>query len=175
MSAKAIAIKKKVVDELKEKLKKSNLFVLSDYKGFSVKDLTQLRRKLRPANSELKVIKNTLVKRAVKDVGYQGLDPYLEGSTVVLLGYGDPVVPLKVMVDHLKEIEKGEIRAGVVDGAVFSQKDLQEIAKLPSREVLIAKVVGGIKSPLYGLVNVLNGPLRKLVYALNAIKEKKSQ
>jgi large subunit ribosomal protein L10 len=174
MSEKAIAVKKKVVDELKEKLAKSNLLVLSDYKGFSVKDLTQLRRRFRPADSELKVLKNTLVKRAVNDAGYQGLDQHLEGSTVVLLGYGDPVAPLKVLVDHLKEIEKGEIRAGVVDGAVFGQKELQAIAKLPSREVLIAKVVGGMKSPLYGLVNALNGPLRKLVYALNAIKEKKS-
>ena len=173
MSERAIAAKSKVVENIKENISRSKLLVLTDYLGFSVKEMTQLRRQLRAENSEVKVIKNTLVERAVKESGLGELEGHLKGPTAVILGYQDTVGPLKVLVKFLKDAEKGTIRIGVLDKKVFSQGDLTAISKLPSREVLLAKVVGSLQSPIVGLVNVLQGPIRKLVYALDAIKAKK--
>ena len=175
MSAKAIAEKSKVVESLKENISRSKLVVLTDYLGFSVKEMTDLRRKLRAENSEVRVIKNTLVQRAVKESGLGELAGHLKGPTAVILGYKDTVTPLKVLVKFIKDAEKGTIRIGVVDNKVFSQGDLTAISKLPSREVLLAKVVGSLQSPITGLVNVLQGPIRKLVYTLNAVKDKQEQ
>ncbi|MDD5594312.1 MAG: 50S ribosomal protein L10 [Candidatus Margulisbacteria bacterium] len=173
MSERAIAEKSKVVDELKEKIARSSVVVISDYLGFTVKDITDLRKKLRAEDSELRVVKNTLIERAVAGTDLDELKGHLKGATAVLLGYKDAVSPLKVLVKFLKDAEKGAIRVGVVDNKVFSQSDLTAMSKLPSREVLLAKVVGGLQSPIYGFVNVLQGPIRKLVYALEAVKNKK--
>lgn len=173
MSERAIAEKSKVVEELKEKISKSNVMIISDYLGFTVKDITDLRKKLRAEDSELRVVKNTLIERAVAGTGLDELKGHLKGATAVLLGYKDAVSPLKVLVKFLKDAEKGAIRIGVVDSKIFSQGDLTAISKLPAREVLLAKVVGGLQSPIYGFVNVLQGPIRKLVYALEAVKNKK--
>jgi large subunit ribosomal protein L10 len=175
MSERAIAAKSKVVAELKEKIGRANVMVLTDYLGFSVKEMTELRRKLRKENSELSVVKNTLIERAVTESGLPELKDHLKGPTIVMLGYVDAVLPLKVLVKHLKEGEKGSIRIGVVDKKVFSADDLGAISKLPSREILLGKVASGLKSPIYGLVNVLNGPLRKLVYALEAVRKSKEE
>ena len=173
MSERAIAEKSKVVADLKERIARSKLLVLSDYLGFSVKEMTQLRKQLRAENSELKVIKNTLVERAVKESGLGELGGHLKGPTAVILGYQDAVSPLKVLVKFIKDAEKGTIRIGVLDKQVFSQSDLTAISRLPSREVLLAKVVGSLQSPITGLVNVLQGPIRQLVGTLDAIKAKK--
>jgi large subunit ribosomal protein L10 len=175
MSERAIAAKSKVVEGLKEKISRSKLLVLSDYLGFSVKEMTQLRKQLRAENSELRVIKNTLVERAVKESGLGELESHLKGPTAVILGYQDTVAPLKVLVKFIKEAEKGTIRIGVLEKKVFSQGDLTAISKLPPREVLLAKVAFSLQSPIKGLVNVLQGPIRKLVYVLNAVKDKKEQ
>ncbi len=173
MSEKAMAVKSKVVDELKENISRSNLVVVTDYLGYSVKQMTELRKKLRAENAEMTVVKNTLIERAVVASGLDDLKGHLKGPTVVVLGYKDAVTPLKVLVKYIKDAEKGAIRAGSVDKKVFGQKDLEAISKLPSREILLAKVVGGLQSPITGFVNVLQGPVRKLVYALDAIKAKK--
>ena len=173
MSEKAIAVKRKVVDDLKKKISKASLVLISDYLGMSVKDMTDLRRKLRAEEAELHVIKNTLIERAVTESGYPQLKDHLKGSTAILLGYKDAVAPLKVLVKFIKDAEKGAYRAGAVDKNVFDQKQLTELAKLPSRDVLIAQVVRGMQAPICGLVNVLQGPLRKLVYVLDAVKAKK--
>ena len=173
MNEKVIAQKKKIVEDLKEKISRAKVMVVSDYLGFTVKEITELRKKLRAEDSELRIVKNTLISRAVVECGFEVLKNYLQGSTAVLLGYRDAVAPLKVLIKHIKESEKGSIRAGIVENKIFDQKELSEIAKLPSREVLLGKVVGGFQAPIFGLVNVLSGPMRKLVYALQAIKEKK--
>lgn len=173
MSERAIAEKKLVVDEIKEKMSRSKVIVISDYLGFSVKEITTLRKKLRPENAEFRVFKNTLVERAAEDSGISEFKDSLKGPIAVLFGYKDAVSPLKTLVSFLKETEKGSIRVGKVESTVFGQSDLTAIAKLPSREVLLAKAIGGLQAPIYGLVNVMQGPLRKLVYVLNSIKEKK--
>ena len=173
MSERAIAEKKKSVDQLKEKISRSNLVVISDFSRFTVKEMTDLRRKLRAEDSEFRVIRNTLIERAVKESGLAELKDFLKGPTGILLGYRDAVSPLKILVKFIKEAEKGAIRAGVIEKKVFGQGELNEISKLPAREVLLSKMVGGLQSPLYGLVNVLQGPIRKLVYALDAVRKQK--
>jgi len=173
MSERAIADKKQVVALLKEKISRSSLLVISDFLGFTVKQITELRKKLRAQDCEFSVYKNTLIERAVTEAGLEPLKEHLKGTTALLFGYKDGVSPLKVLVKFIKDAEKGSIRIGVLDKTVYGEKDLNAIAKLPSREMLIAKAVGGMKAPLYGLVNVLQGPIRKLVYALDAIKNKK--
>jgi len=173
MSAKAIAAKNKVVVEIKEKLERSKVVLVSNYLGFRVKDITDLRKRLRSEDAEYRVVKNTLLERAFEQSGFPQLKEYFKGSTAILLGYKDAVAPLKIFVKFLKEAEKGELKVGLVEKQLFNAKDLGEISKLPSKEVLLGKLVGGLQAPIYGLVNVLQGPVRKLVYALNAIKDKK--
>lgn len=168
MSERAIAEKKKVVDELKEKVSRTNLLVVADYLGFSVKQITELRKKLRAEDSEFRVLKNTLVERAVPQ-----LKEHLKGSTALLMGYKDAVGALKVLVKFIKDSEKGRIRAGIMDENLYGEKELNEISKLPSREVLLSKLVGGLQSPISGFVNVLQGTIRKLVYALDAVRKQK--
>jgi large subunit ribosomal protein L10 len=175
MVRKAVETKKKVVKALKEKIDSANIIVLSDFRGVSVKEITELRKKLHADESEYKIVKNSLLKRAVEEAGFTGLDEHLAGPTGMLLGYKDPVQPLKSLVEFAAETEKGEIKVGIFEKAVIDQKAIAEIAKLPPKEVLLAKVIGGFQSPIRGFVNVLQGTLRKLVYALNAVKEKKGE
>jgi len=174
-NSKVIEKKQLLVDQIKEKIDRAKVIVVSDYRGIPVKEMTDLRRKLLGDKSEFKIVKNTLLRRALEASGYTQLNDQLNGPTGVLFGYSDPVGPVKTLVKFLAEVEKGELKAGIVEKVAVDSKGLGSLAKLPSREVLIAKVVGGFKSPLYGLVNVLNGNLRNLVYALNAIKEKKGE
>jgi len=117
----------------------------------------------------------TMEKRAVEAAGFSELKEHLKGPIGLLLGYEDPVVPLKTLVDFLKEIEKGELKAGVLENKFVEAKSLAEIAKLPPREVLLSKVVGGFQAPISGLANVLQGTIRKLVYALNAVAQKQKE
>lgn len=172
-NAKVIEKKKQVVDSLKEKIDSANVLLISDYRGVSVKQITELRKKLYSEDSEYKIIKNTLLRRALEASGFEQLTKHLEGPIGLLLGYKDPVGPLKALVDFIDEVEKGEIKAGVIEKTVIDKKGVGELAKLPPKEVLLARVVGGFQAPIYGLVNVLQGTIRKLVYALNAIREKK--
>ena len=173
MSTAAVAKKKKVVEKLAEKIGKASMLVISDYRSISVKEITQLRKKLFSGKAEFKVVKNTLLARAMTAAGFSGLDEHLKGPTALLLGYEEPVAPLKTLVEFITDIEKGELRAGIIEKTVVGKNELTAISKLPPKEVLIAKVIGGFQSPIYGLVNVLTGTTRKLLYVLNAIKEKK--
>jgi len=172
-SIKVLEAKKETVSGLKEKIEKASILVLSQYSGFTVKEISELRKKLRAQDSEFSVVKNTLLKRAMEAAGYSSLGEYFSGPTAILIGYKDPVSPVKTLVDFIKEVEKGEVRAGIIEKSVVLKEKIIEISKLPPREILIAKVVGGFKSPMFGLVFVLSGTLKKLLYALNAIKEKK--
>lgn len=174
-NAKILKKKREVVDDLKKKIDSASVLAVSDYRGISVKQVTELRRKLRPEESEFRIIKNTLLRRAFESAGYEKLNEHLQGPTGLLLGYKDPVGPLKALVDFMEEAEKGEIKAGMVEKTLVDRKGIAELAKLPPKEVLIAKVVGGFQAPIYGLVNCLQGNIRKLVYALNAIREKKGE
>jgi len=165
--------KKEAVRELKEKITAAKALVLADYRGLTVEQDTELRRALRKAGVEYRVVKNTLTRFAAKESGLEGLEPFLEGPTAIALSDTDPVAPAKVLSEYAKKYEKLELKVGVVEGKIVDVNGIKALADLPPKEVLIAKVLGGFNAPTAGLVNVLNGNIRGLVVALNAIREQK--
>ena len=166
--------KKQVVQEIKEKLEKSESIVLMDYKGLNVADVTDLRKQCRESNVEYKVYKNTMLRFALHEFGVEGLDEYLEGTNAVAFAYEDPSSAAKVAYKFAKENDKLEIKIGLVDKDIFDVNQLKQLSELPSKEVLIAKVLGGLNGPIQGFANVLNGTMKGLVVALNQIAEKKA-
>ncbi|MDS1030408.1 50S ribosomal protein L10 [Bacillota bacterium LX-D] len=172
MSDQQKELKQQVVNQIKEKLQDSASAVLTDYRGLNVAQVTKLRNELRQAGVEYKVLKNTLIKRAADDLGLEGLDPYLEGPTALAFSK-DPVSPAKVLFDFAKENKALEIKAGVLEGKVIEVQQVKALADLPSKEELLAKIVGGMQAPLYGFAAVLNGNLRNFVYALEAVRQQK--
>jgi large subunit ribosomal protein L10 len=173
-SEKILEQKQQVVGELAEKLKGAASGVLVDYSGVTVEDDTKLRAELRKAGVYYAVKKNTIISRAVKQVGLDGLASVLSGSTALAVSDSDLIAPAKILSNFAETNEKFTIKAGFIEGKVVSASEIGDLAKLPSKEVLLAKFVGGMNAPISGFVNVLNGNLRGLVVALNAIAEKKS-
>jgi large subunit ribosomal protein L10 len=171
---KAKTKKAKVIKTIQEKLAKSQVVILTDYKGLTMAQLTQLRKLLRPVEAEYKVFKNTLINLALKDRALDGVDGILKGSTAVVFGYKDQVLPAKILTKFMKENEKLVIKAGIMEGNLIDQNMISSLAKLPSREVLLASVVRGMQAPLSNFVGDLSGILRKFLYAVNAVKDKKS-
>lgn len=164
--------KAQVVSEIKEKFQASTGVVIADYRGITVAQATQLRAQLREAGVEYRVLKNTLVSRAAHEVGIEGLDPFLEGPTAVAFS-ADPVAPAKVLSDFAKEVKNFTIKGGAVEGKVVDAEGVKALADLPSREVLLTQVVRGMQAPLVGMVNVLQGPIRKMGYALEEVRKLK--
>jgi large subunit ribosomal protein L10 len=161
------------VEELVNRLRRAQGVVLTDFRGLTVLEMGQLRAKLREAGVEYKVVKNTLLARAAREMGIQGLDPHLEGPTGVAFGYDDPVTAARIITDFIRQMRKMETKAALVDGRTVSAQDVRALAELPPRQVLLARVVGGIQGPLAGLVGALTGLQRNLVYALDQIRRQK--
>jgi len=163
------------LQELKDKAAKAKAIALTDYLGLSVAQMTQLRQQVIQAGGELKVTKNTLLKLAFQDLGLsRDIEDVLRDPTLTLFAYEDEVTPLKVIVEFAKENEIPTLKAGFLGKEFLSRDKLQDLAQLPSREELQAKVVAQLAAPIYGFVNVLSGNLRNLVYVLQAIKDQKS-
>lgn len=173
-SQKILEQKQQMVDELAEKLKNSVSGVLVDYKGISVGDDTQLRAELRKSDVYYAVKKNSIIERAAKKAGLDGVDEYLKGSTAIALSENDMVAPAKILAKFAADNDGFTLKAGFIEGNTVGSEEIKKLAKLPSKEVLVAKFLGSLNAPISGLVNVLNGNLRGLVVALNAIAEKKS-
>ncbi len=173
-SEKILAEKQKIVNELAEQLKKSVSGVLVDYKGITVDSDTKLRAELRKAGVYYAVKKNSIIRLAAKEVGLEGLDSALSGTTAIAFSENDLTAPAKILAKFAETNDKFSIKAGFIEGKVVGATEVDTLAKLPSKEVLVAKFLGGMNAPLTGFVNVLNGNLRGLVVALNAIAEKKS-
>ena len=148
--------KKQVVNEMVEKFKAASAGVFVDYRGLTVEEDTELRRKFREAGVEYKVVKNTLTSRAAKEVGLEALDPILNGPTALAMSVDNPVAPAKIIAEFAKKHEALEVKAGFMDGAVMSVAEVNTLAATPSREELLAKMMGSMKSPISGLVRLLN-------------------
>ncbi|AZR74709.1 50S ribosomal protein L10 [Anoxybacter fermentans] len=166
--------KKKIVEEIAEKMNTAKSMVITDYRGLNVAEVTELRKKLREAGVEFKVIKNTLTRLAAQKAGIEGLDEILTGPNAIAFGMEDPVSPAKILVDFAKEHEKLEIKAGILDKNVIGPEKVKDLADIPPKEVLLSMVLRGMQGPISGLVNVLQGTIRNLVYVLSAIKEQKA-
>lgn len=172
-SEKVLLEKKEIVNKLTGKIKEAKAMVFADYRGLTVEQDTELRNALRKAGVDYKVVKNTLTRFAAKANGLDGLDTYLNGPTAMAISNTDPVAPAKVLAEYAKKFEKLELKVGVVEGRIIDVDGIKSLADLPPREVLIARVLGGFNAPISGFVNVLNGNIRGLVVALNAIAEQK--
>ena len=163
------------VTKLDEIFSKAQSVYLADFTGMNVELTNKLRTQFRDKNVEYKVVKNTLAKIAVADKGYKDLDEYFEGPTAIAFSFEDPVLPSKIITDFAKENEIPVLKASLVEGKAYDAEKTKEMAKIPSREVLLSKMVGGLKSPINGLVFTLNGVIRNLVYVINSVKEEKSK
>lgn len=166
--------KEAVVNEVVESLNSAKSVVVTDYKGLDVASVTELRKQLREAGVEYKVVKNTLARIAAKKAECEELNELFVGPTAIAFGIEDAVSPAKVLVDFAKEHDELEIKGGALNGELISLDKVKSLAEIPPREVLLAQVLAGMKSPISGLVNVLQGNLRGLVQVLNQIKEQKA-
>jgi len=164
-----------VVEEIAERLRRVQGVVLTDYRGLNVKEMTELRKQLRGVGVEFRVFKNTLTRIAANEVGIQGLDPYLEGPTALAFGYDDPVAAAKAISEFAKTNDRLQVKGGILNGRAIDAEAVKALASLPPREVLIAQVLGGMQAPMAGLVTVLQGTLRSLVYALEAVRKEKEK
>lgn len=163
------------VAELKDLLTASKGVVLVNYCGLTVAEDTELRAKMREAGVKYMVAKNTFIRIAAKEAGIEGLDSVLEHNTALAFSADDPVAPAKILNDFSKDHKALELKAGVLDGKVIAVEEVKALAELPSREELLAKLVGSMQAPISGLVNVLQGTIRNFVYTLEAVRQKKEQ
>ena len=152
MSIEAQKEKQKIIDEIKGKLEKAKSTVVIDYLGITVAQADAMRRKLRDADVDYTVYKNTLVKRAVQGTGFEQLTEVLEGPSAFAISYTDATAPAKTINDIIKEYKKMEFKAGIIDGTYYDAEGVRMIAVIPSREELIAKFMGSIQSPVSKLV-----------------------
>lgn len=170
-----LQMKTQLVDEIKEKIENAQSIVLVNYRGLNVEEVTELRSNFREKDVDYKVYKNTMMRRAFNELGITELDELLKGPSAVAFSNEDAVSGAKVASEFAKDHEQLEIKAGIVDGKVIGVEEVKALAELPSREVLIAQVLGGLNAPIQGLANVLTGNLRGLAVVLQAIADKKEE
>ncbi|SHL42706.1 LSU ribosomal protein L10P [Desulfatibacillum alkenivorans DSM 16219] len=165
--------KKKVVEDLHVRAEKAKLAVLTDFRGLNVAAMSELRKGLRAASAEYQVVKNTLMTLAIEGTDLEVLKDELKGPCAVCLAYEDPVEPAKALTEFAKNNKKFEIRIGVLDGKIVNLDGLKALAELPPREVLLGQIAGTLNSVPTGLVQCLAGVPRKLLYALQAVRDQK--
>jgi large subunit ribosomal protein L10 len=155
-------LKEAKIAEIKEKMDKAQALILVKYQGLNVEEDTALRKQLREAGVEYKVYKNTLAVRAAKELGHESITKYFEGPTAVALGYDDVTAPARILNDFAKDHKALELVAGLVNGEEFDAAKVKELASVPPKEVLIAKLLGSFKAPI-----------SNFAYLLSAIQDKK--
>ena len=150
-----VELKQPIVDEISALLADAQALVAVDYRGLTVEEDTQLRNKFREAGVEYKVVKNTLVARATKEVGFEALEPILNGPTALAISMTDEVAPAKVIADFAKSHEQLEIKGGFLDGKVLALEEVKQLAATPNRETLLAKLLGSLNAPISNLARTL--------------------
>ena len=168
----ATAEKEQTVSELADLISKSKSIYLTDFQGMNVELASKMRRKLRDAKVQYIVAKNTLTRRALQAQGVSGLDSFLEGPTGIAFG-ADEVSGAKILSDFAKEFEKPSIKAAFVSGHVYGPDGIKMLAQLPPREVLLGQFIGGLRSPMQGMVGLLSGSIRQVVAVIDAVGRKK--
>ncbi len=169
------AFKEDKVKTINEVVSKAKVAIVSDYKGLTVAEITDLRRRLQEEKGDFAVIKNTLAKIAIKGTEYEGLKEFLTGPSAIAIGFEDQVSPAKVLAKFIKEKKKTEIKGGILDGKILTADEVKELSNLPGREELYAQMLGSINSPAQGIVNTVNGVARALVTAIDAVRKQKAQ
>jgi len=167
--------KSAIVSELNESFSRAKFTVVTDYCGLTVSELQELRIQLRSCDSEIRIAKNTLLKRAVSDTASDILADDFAGTTAVVMAYDDPVGPAKALAQFADEHDKLQIRAAVLEGEKISSEELIALSKLPSKDVLLGQFLSVLNSVPTGLVQVLSGVPRTFLYGLQAVKEQKEE
>lgn len=162
-----------MVTDITDKLSKAKSLVFADYQGLTMSQLSAIRNDLAEQSAEFTVTKNNLLKIALKNNNQSFDDAVLVGPIATLFTFGDEISPIKILTKAIKDNNVGQIKGGLLDGEFLSEAKVKQLAELPSKDQLRAQVVGTIAAPLYGLVNVLQGNIRNLVYAIEQIRIKK--
>ena len=164
-----------VVKDLSNRLDSAKIAIVTDYKGLNVASFQELRRELRKNNAEIRVAKNTLLRRAVDGTPFDVIVDHLQGTTALTVSYEDPVAPAKILVQFAKDHPELQIRVGALEGKALTPEELVALSKLPSKEVMLATLLSVMNAVPTSLVQVLSAVPRSMVYTLQAIKEKKEQ
>lgn len=156
------------VQDLKDKLSRSQLTLVGEYRGLTVAEMAELRNAVRKSDAEVIVAKNTLMKIAANEVGITGLDEFLGGPVAITIAYGDPVAAAKALNNYLRDSKKPlNLRGGLLGATRIAAGDLERVASTPSREQSIAKIMGGVNTPASRIVGALNGVMRNIAYILS--------
>ena len=151
-----IELKKPIIEEIQSSIKDAKSVVVVDYRGLTVEQDTRLRKILRESNITYKVYKNTMINFAIQGTEFEGLAPYLEGPTAIAISTEDATAPARAICKFAKEAPKLEVKAGIVEGTAYDAAGITQIASVPSKEELLAKLLGSMKSPISNLARVLN-------------------
>jgi large subunit ribosomal protein L10 len=166
--------KKEILQDLIAKLKESKGVVLTDYQGMNVSQISSLRNELKEKKVGFKIVKNTLIEKAGEELNVEDLTKDLIGCTAMAFCRDDGIAPARLLKEYFKKNKIDlKIKSGLIEGRVFDSEKIIEIASLPTKDVLIAQMINGVKSPLYSLVFILQGPLRGLIYTLESVKKQK--
>ena len=168
------AFKQDKVSQIKEKIDKAQVAIVTEYKGYSVEEITNLRRALQKEGGDYMVTKNTLAKLAIKDTPYEVLAETLKGPIAIAFGFDDQVAPAKALSKFIKDTKKGEILAAAMDGRLMSAAEAKALATLPSKEEIYAKMLGCVNSPATGIVGSINAVMASLTRAVAAVRDQKS-
>lgn len=164
------------VSELTEKIAESKSILLTDFTGLNVAEISELRNQLRESSIEYKVVKNTLTRLSVEQLGMKEILNYLDGPTAIAFGLDEPLAPVKIISEFAKKNnDKPMLKAYFLGGQLFQGAQIEELAKLPNQKVLLAQLVGTISAPMSNFVSLLRNLLQQMVIVINAIKEKKDQ
>lgn len=161
-------------DDLVKSFDKAGALFLAQYAGLTVEELTILRRDLRASNAEFQVVKNTIAKKAIESREENVIAGLFKGQTAVVFAYGDVAATAKTITEAAKKLDKLKLVGGYMESSLVSVKGIEQLASLPSREVLLSRIVGSLVAPHRGLLGVMQGVPRALVCVLNAIKETKT-
>ena len=168
------AFKSEKISQMKEKIEKAKVAIVTDYKGLSVEEITKLRRSIQKEDGDYMVTKNTLAKIAVNGTEYEVLADSLTGPVAIAFGFDDQVAPAKALAKFIKETKKGEILAAAMDGKLLSASEAKALATLPSKQEIYAKMLGCINSPASGIANSINAVMSSLTRAMAAVRDQKS-
>jgi len=166
-------VKKQRVDELTDIIRDAKSIILNDFTGLDVSDISELRRLCRESGVTYRVIKNTLAKRGFGELGLGEIEDLLQGPTAIAVSTEDEALPAQVLKKFADDYELPRFKGGYVAGRLYSAEEVERLASLPGREVLLGQVVGTFQAPMRGLLNCLGASLRDLVHVLRAISEKK--
>jgi len=166
--------KKRMAKELSSRINVAKTLIVSNYKGLSAQDMNELRKELKKIRGEFLVVKNSIVKLALKDSPNNRIIGLIEGEAGIAIYKGDPVMLSKMLTQFSKGHELLKIKGGLAEGEVFSKEDIATLAMLPSRQVLLTQIAIALNSPIQGMASVLQGVIRKFVSALEEVRKKKN-